>query len=217
MDTSWQSFIEEESKQSYFKDLKEFVTKRRQETTVYPKKEDVFTAFNYPLDNIKAVILGQDPYHGPNQAHGLAFSVLHPTPPPPSLINIYKELQSDILGWKQPQTGNLTAWSERGVFLLNTLLTVDAGKPASHAGKGWEVFTLRVIKKIAEKKNVAFLLWGNHAKSYEKHIHADNAILKAGHPSPMSCKMFFGCSHFSKTNDYLRSIGRSEIDWSLSL
>ena len=198
----------------YFKSLQSFLTEERKIATVYPPENNVFQAFELtPFDELKVVILGQDPYHGENQAHGLCFSVPEGVPQPPSLVNIFKEIQTDI-NIQRPQSGNLERWAKQGVFLLNTTLTVQAGKPLSHKNKGWEIFTDEVIKQISrEKTGVIFLLWGKHAQSKESLIDSGkHYILKAAHPSPLSAyNGFFGCKHFSKTNLILLESGKKEI------
>jgi uracil-DNA glycosylase len=183
---------------------------------IYPKKSDIFNAFTLnPLD-VKCVILGQDPYHGPNQAHGLSFSVKEEVNTPPSLRNLFKELKND-LGIVIPKHGCLEKWKNQGVFLLNTVLTVERGKPKSHENKGWQTFTTSIIKSLSDKReNLVFMLWGNHAKSYKEYIDKDkHLILEAAHPSPYSANKFFGCKHFSKTNEYLIKYKKKEIDWNL--
>lgn len=186
-------------------------------TTPFIQKIEVFNAFKLtPFENVRVVILGQDPYHGPNQAHGLSFSVNYGVKIPPSLANIYKELKSDI-GFSIPSHGNLTTWANQGVLLLNATLTVRAGEPASHQKQGWEVFTDAVIKKISdEKEHCVFLLWGNFAKSKTNLIDLErHLVLTAPHPSPLAGGAFFGCKHFSKTNEYLKSKKLSEINWTV--
>ncbi len=193
-------------------------TEKSQGKTIYPPGSFIFNAFNTtPLDKVKVVIIGQDPYHGPGQAHGLCFSVQNGVPPPPSLINIFKELKEDI-GMAIPNHGNLTKWAEQGVFLLNASLTVRAGEPMSHSKIGWAQFTDAVIKTIsAQKEHVVFLLWGKFAQ--DKKILIDETkhlILKSAHPSPLSAHNgFFGCKHFSKANEYLMSKGIDPVDWRL--
>ncbi|MCR1567731.1 uracil-DNA glycosylase, partial [Mixta sp.] len=185
--------------------------------TVYPPKEDVFNAFRLTeLNQVKVVILGQDPYHGPNQAHGLAFSVRPGVAVPPSLMNMYKELESDIPGFQRPNHGFLESWAKQGVLLLNTVLTVEAGKAHSHARFGWETFTDRVIAAINEnRENVVFLLWGSHAQKKGSIIDTKrHHVLKAPHPSPLSAhRGFFDCKHFSRTNAILSQQGETPIDW----
>jgi len=214
---SWDFKLQEELGKPYMNDLKAFLKEERSRATVYPKQTEVFNAFNLtPFENVKVVILGQDPYHGPNQAHGLSFSVNYGVKTPPSLANIYKELKSDI-NFNIPTHGNLTSWANQGVLLLNATLTVRAGEPASHQKKGWETFTDSVIKLISEQKeHCVFLLWGNFAKSksslidLEKHL-----VLTAAHPSPLAGGAFFGSKHFSKTNEYLISNKITPIEWAL--
>lgn len=186
--------------------------------TIYPAKENIFAAFNLtPFEKVKVVIIGQDPYHGPNQAHGLCFSVQPGVKIPPSLANIYKEIESD-LHIKMPSHGYLKAWAEQGVLLLNSILTVEAGKPMSHKNLGWEQFTDHVIDLINEKKeNVVFMLWGAPAQAKAKNVDPQkHFILKSVHPSPLSSyRGFFGCKHFSQCNEYLISKGIKPINWQL--
>lgn len=216
---SWDNKLNPEFEKPYMDDLKAFIKRERDEHTVFPKKAEVFNAFKLtPFEDVKVVVLGQDPYHGPNQAHGLSFSVNYGVRTPPSLANIYKELRTDI-GFTIPTHGNLTTWATQGVLLLNATLTVRAGAPGSHQKKGWEIFTDSVIKQISdEKENCVFLLWGNFAKSksslidLEKHL-----VLTAAHPSPLAGGAFFGCRHFSKTNEYLSSKKIKPINWALPL
>jgi len=214
MTEDWKKILNDEFNKPYFKSLQSFLTEERKIATVYPPEKKVFEAFELtPFDKLKVVILGQDPYHGENQAHGLCFSVPEGMPQPPSLVNIFKEIQTDI-NIQRPQSGNLERWAEQGIFLLNTTLTVQAGKPLSHKNKGWETFTDEVIKKISrEKTGVIFLLWGKHAQSKESLIDSGkHYILKAAHPSPLSAyNGFFGCKHFSKTNQILLESGKKEI------
>ncbi|HPN18823.1 MAG TPA: uracil-DNA glycosylase, partial [Chitinophagales bacterium] len=201
----------------YFKELRHFLaTEKQSGKTIYPPGSLIFNAFNStPFDKVKVVILGQDPYHGDGQAHGLCFSVQYGVKPPPSLVNIYKELKSDV-GFEIPAHGNLQKWTEQGVFLLNAMLTVEANQPASHQKKGWEEFTNAVIQKLSkERSGLIFMLWGNFAQ--QKAVLIDetkHTILKAAHPSPFSAyNGFFGCKHFSKTNEILKAKGEEEIDW----
>lgn len=199
--------------------IENFLLKEESEgSTVYPPKELIFNALtSTPLNEVKVVILGQDPYHGPKQAHGLSFSVPDGVHYPPSLQNIFKEIEKDC-GIERPTSGNLTKWAQQGVLLLNAMLTVRAGEAGSHRDKGWEEFTDAVIKTISDHQTgVIFVLWGRFAKGKQQLIDADkHFILTAPHPSPFSAHSgFFGCSHFSKTNEILRSIGRKPIDWSL--
>ena len=219
MEASWKEILKGEFSKSYFQQIPLHIkTEKSQGKIIYPPGSLLFNAFNTtPFDKIKVVILGQDPYHGKGQAHGLCFSVQNGIQPPPSLMNIFKELQSDI-GIDIPDHGNLTHWAEQGVFLLNASLSVRAGEPMSHSKIGWAEFTDTVIKKIADhKKNIVFLLWGKFAQ--EKRIMIDekeHCILRSVHPSPLSAHAgFFGCKHFSKTNEYLISKGIDPIDWSL--
>jgi uracil-DNA glycosylase len=218
IEESWKKLLDTEFQQPYFATIRQFLLKERSENkTVYPPGPLIFNAFNLtPFDKLKVVILGQDPYHGPGQAHGLCFSVSNGVPPPPSLVNIFKELHND-LGIPIPKTGNLTKWAEQGVMLLNALLTVRANQPASHKDAGWETFTDAVIRNIsAHKSGVIFLLWGKFAQNKEALIDGTkHYILKAAHPSPFSVTNFFGCRHFSKTNELLRLQGREAINWLL--
>lgn len=214
---SWLAVLKDEFDKEYFQKLTEFVKQEYTSKKVYPEGKNIFRAFELcPFDEVKVVILGQDPYHGPKQANGLCFSVGDGIPLPPSLQNIYKEIQSDI-GIKMPGTGNLDNWSRQGVLLLNATLTVQANKPGSHQHQGWEEFTDAVIKEVSEKKeHIVFILWGKYAQEKGKIIDPQkHFILKAPHPSPFSAHSgFFGSKPFSKTNDYLKSIGEKPIDWS---
>ena len=219
IEASWKEVLKAEFNQPYFQQIAlHLKTERAQGKIIYPPGGLIFNAFNTtPFDKVKVVILGQDPYHGHGQAHGLCFSVPPGIPPPPSLLNMFKELEEDI-GMQVPGHGNLTHWAEQGVFLLNASLTVRAGEPMSHSKIGWAIFTDAVIKKIsAQKENVVFLLWGKFAQ--EKKILIDEAkhcILKSAHPSPLSAHAgFFGCHHFSKANNYLVSKGIDPVDWKL--
>ncbi|MCD6019141.1 MAG: uracil-DNA glycosylase [Bacteroidetes bacterium] len=216
-DTIWQTKLTEEFEKPYFKALEEFVKKERSAFTIYPKEKETFAALNLtPLKEVKVIIIGQDPYHGPRQAHGLSFSVNYGIKPPPSLVNIFKELRSDI-GCPMPNHGNLSAWAKQGVLLLNATLTVRAGEPGSHQKKGWELFTDKIIQTISdEQKNCVFLLWGNFARTKAPLIDSGkHLILEAAHPSPLARGAFFGCGHFSKANSYLESKKRKAIDWNL--
>jgi len=220
IETSWKEVLKYEFAKPYFQQIVQHVkTEKSQGKTIYPPGRFIFNAFDStPVDKTKVVILGQDPYHGHGQAHGLCFSVQNGIAPPPSLINIFKELQDDI-GINIPRHGNLSHWAQQGVFLLNASLTVRAGEPMSHSKIGWANFTDTVIKTISIKKeHVVFLLWGKFAQ--EKKILIDESkhfVLKAAHPSPLSAHAgFFGCKHFSKANAYLVSKGIDPIDWSLS-
>jgi uracil-DNA glycosylase len=218
MEESWKQILKEEFNKAYFEDIAlHLKTERSQGKIIYPPGSLIFNAFNTtPFDKVKVVILGQDPYHGPNQAHGLCFSVQDRVPPPPSLVNIFKELHDDI-GIKIPASGNLTRWAQQGVFLLNASLTVRASDPMSHSKIGWSDFTNNVIKKISDlKKNIVFLLWGKFAQEKKTLIdETKHLILKAAHPSPLSVTGFLGCRHFSKTNEYLVKNGIDPIDWAL--
>ena len=216
--TTWYIKLESELSKPYFKTLTSFVKEERFKSTVYPKESEVFNALKLtPFENVNVIILGQDPYHGPNQAHGLSFSVNPGTKPPPSLINIFKELHTDV-GFSIPNHGNLTEWALQGVLLLNATLTVRAGAPGSHQKKGWEQFTDAVIKLISdEKEYCVFLLWGNYAKSKVPLIDTSrHLILEAAHPSPLARGAFFGCSHFSKANNYLKAHHKKAVNWNLS-
>ncbi|GEA50613.1 uracil-DNA glycosylase [Vibrio inusitatus NBRC 102082] len=215
---SWQDFIEQEHSQEYFQALQAFIDEERASgKAIYPIPEHVFAAFEQtPIEKIKVVILGQDPYHGPNQAHGLSFSVLPGNKIPPSLRNIYKELSQDIEGFEVPEHGYLKSWAEQGVLLLNTVLTVEQGKAHSHAKSGWEIFTQRAIEYLVNhQKNIVFILWGAHAQKKVASINADDhCILISAHPSPLSARRgFFGCRHFSLANHYLDQHGKNSINW----
>ncbi|OOE90233.1 uracil-DNA glycosylase [Salinivibrio sharmensis] len=215
---TWQQVLADEKQQAYFRETLAYVEQARANgVTVFPPKEDVFNAFRYTeLGDVKVVILGQDPYHGPNQAHGLCFSVRPGVKTPPSLVNIYKELATDIEGFTPPSHGYLKSWAEQGVLLLNTVLTVEQGKAHSHAKLGWETFTDRVIEAVNQQcQGVVFLLWGAHAQKKGKAIDRQrHHVLTAPHPSPLSAhRGFFGCQHFSQTNALLQAQGRTAIDW----
>lgn len=213
---NWAKELTSELTQEYFKHLMGFVELAYQNETVFPKQTDLFSAFSLcDFKNVKVVILGQDPYHGINQAHGLSFSVPMGVTIPPSLRNIYKELHSD-LGTTTPTTGDLTAWAKQGVLLLNATLTVKESSPASHQGQGWEIFTDAVIKKVSEEKeHVVFILWGKFAQAKATLIDSDkHLVLTAPHPSPFSAYTgFFGSKPFSKTNEYLVNTKQSPIVW----
>lgn len=214
---TWQSVLTGEKEKPYFQTLLSFIKKERQTKTIYPPQADVFNALKYtPFENVKVVIIGQDPYHGEKQAHGLSFSVLPGIKPPPSLRNIFLELHND-LALKAPQHGCLITWAEQGVLLLNAVLTVEAGKPQSHAGKGWEQFTDRIIQVLSDHKTgLVFLLWGAYAQRKGEIIDpTKHHILKAAHPSPFSARAFLGCKHFSKANDILLKMDKMPIDWAL--
>ena len=217
---AWHDVIGAEKLQDYFQQTLNFVeSERALGKAVYPPAKDVFNAFRATeFGDIKVVILGQDPYHGPKQAHGLCFSVLPGIKPPPSLVNMYKELSQDIEGFEIPTHGYLQSWAEQGVLLLNTVLTVEQGKAHSHSKTGWETFTDRVIEAINQHQSgVIFFLWGSHAQKKGRFIDRKrHHILEAPHPSPLSAhRGFFGCRHFSRANHLLQSMGKSEIDWRL--
>jgi uracil-DNA glycosylase len=220
IEEGWKKELASELDQPYFKELKEFLIAERATNTIYPKGGHIFRAFNAtPFDKIKVVLIGQDPYHGDGQAEGLSFSVPVGIKPPPSLVNIYKELKED-LEFKMPSHGHLIHWAEQGVLMLNSVLTVRANQPASHKGKGWEMFTDKAIEMASlHKNNLVFLLWGRYAHEKEKLIDASrHLVLKSAHPSPFSAASgFFGCKHFSKTNEYLTQHGLEPIDWQLPL
>ena len=215
---TWHEAIGEQRQLTYFQDLIARVQEQRaQGITIYPPKEYVFNAFKLtPLEQVKVVILGQDPYHGPEQAHGLAFSVKPHVAIPPSLRNIYKELAEDIPGFVIPKHGDLRLWAHQGVLLLNTVLTVQAGKAHSHASWGWETFTDAVVAQLnAQREHLVFLLWGSHAQKkgqmIDRHKHL---VLSSAHPSPLSAhRGFLGNRHFSQTNAYLQAQGLAAIDW----
>jgi len=214
----WKEVLKDEFKQDYFTNLKTFLVEEKKKYVIYPPGPMIFNAFNYtPFNNVKVVLLGQDPYHGPGQAHGLCFSVANGVQKPPSLINIFKEIQSD-LGISTPVNGNLEKWAKQGVLLLNATLTVRAHQAGSHQKKGWETFTDAAITAISRNKTgVVFLLWGAYAQAKVSIIdQTKHFILTAPHPSPLSVtRGFFGCKHFSKTNEILRNQGKVEIDWRL--
>lgn len=217
LDKSWLKRLESETNEHSYVELMAFVESAYDSTIVYPPKELVFNAFNLcHFEDVKVVIIGQDPYHGPGQANGLAFSVSNGIKVPPSLKNIFKELNTDT-GATIPSSGNLEKWAKQGVLLLNAVLTVERSLPGSHRNKGWEIFTNSVIKHVSdEHKHVVFLLWGNYAIEKEYLINAQkHLILKAAHPSPLARGAFFGCKHFSKTNAYLAANGLKPIDWEL--
>ncbi len=220
LEESWQQVLGTEFDKPYMQQLRLFLRQEKdQKKIIYPKTVEVFQAFTLtPLNAVKVVILGQDPYHGPGQAHGLCFSVQLGVQPPPSLVNIYKELQAD-LGILPAKHGCLVNWAKQGVLLLNSVLTVEKGRAASHQGRGWEQFTDRVIEILNERmEGIVFLLWGSYAQCKGQFIHADrHCVLKTTHPSPFSAHQgFLGCKHFSKTNDYLQSVQKTPIDWQLA-
>lgn len=220
LEPSWLKVLGDEFEKDYMLKLKQFLKEEKESgQIIYPKGSDIFNAFNTtPFDKVKVVILGQDPYHGPNQAHGLSFSVQKGVPIPRSLSNIYKELVTDIPGFKIPPHGYLQEWAEQGVLLLNATLTVRASQPGSHQKRGWEIFTDKVITKISEQKEgIIFLLWGAFAQAKSELIDAKkHHILKSAHPSPFSAdRGFFGSRPFSKTNEILRKESKQEIDWQI--
>lgn len=217
---SWHDTLAEEKQQAYFRELINKVNQARADgEVIYPPNHEVFNAFvKTELADVKVVILGQDPYHGPNQAHGLAFSVQDGVALPPSLKNIYKELCTDIEDFQMPSHGNLSHWAEQGVLLLNTVLTVKQGQAHAHAKWGWEQFTDKVIDVInSQQNNVVFLLWGSHAQKKGERIDRNkHLVLTSVHPSPLSAhRGFFGCKHFSQTNHYLIQQGKQPIDWQI--
>lgn len=218
----WQQIIDHEQQQDYFQTLTgEIESQRAQGQIIYPEENTVFSAFDYvDLKDLKVVILGQDPYHGAGQAHGLAFSVLPGIKVPPSLVNIYKELTTDIPGFSAPKHGYLTPWAQQGVLLLNTVLTVKEAQAHSHAKLGWEQFTDVIIEKInANNPGCVFILWGAHAQKKGKKINAEkHKILNGPHPSPLSAyRGFFGCKHFSQSNAWLTQQGKAPINWCLTV
>ncbi|MCW4441165.1 uracil-DNA glycosylase [Vibrio splendidus] len=219
---SWESIINDERDKEYFQSVLAFVEQQRNSgKTIYPPQEQVFSAFDMtPFESVRVVILGQDPYHGAKQAHGLAFSVLPGVKIPPSLRNMYKELAQDIDGFEIPSHGYLDTWASQGVLMLNTVLTVEEAKAHSHAKCGWETFTDTIIAELNQRSEpIIFLLWGAHAQKKGQAIDADkHHVLVAPHPSPLSARRgFFGCQHFSMTNELLSSINQQPIDWTLPL
>ena len=216
IEESWKRVLGSEFEKEYFKTLRDFIHSEYRTKTIYPPAKQIFNAFDScPFESVKVVILGQDPYHEPSQAHGLSFSVLPPCPPPPSLVNIYKEIRSDV-GGLVSANGDLTAWSRQGVLLLNATLTVEAHKAGSHQNKGWETFTDSAIKALAEnREHLVFMLWGSYAQRKGAFIdRSRHLVLQAPHPSPLSAyRGFFGCKHFSAANAYLISQGLSPIVW----
>jgi len=214
---NFKELFKEEKNKDYFIQLKDFIDKEYETKTIYPPKDMVFNAFKYnDINNIKVVIIGQDPYYNPNQAHGLCFSVQHGVAEPKSLINIYKELYNDLLV-NPPMDGNLEGWAKQGVFLLNTILTVEKGKPLSHKNKGWEIFTTRVIEELNKDDNPkVFVLWGGEARKLKSMITNENhLIIESAHPSPLSAyNGFFGSKPFSRINNFLIKNGLNTIDWS---
>ena len=214
--TSWKTLLSDEFKKPYFQELTSFVKAEYKTQTIYPPGIHIFKAFDRcDFSDVRVVIIGQDPYHGAGQANGLCFSVCEGTTFPPSLLNIFKEIRND-LGKPIPASGDLERWARQGVLLLNATLTVRAGSPGSHQSKGWETFTDSVIRKISEEKEgIVFLLWGAYAQRKGEMIdRSKHLVLMAAHPSPFSAdRGFFGCKHFSKANNYLKSKGKAEIDW----
>lgn len=218
IESSWKEILKDEFLSPYFLNIKQNLINALKTSVVYPPNSLIFNAFNLtPFDKVKVVIIGQDPYHGVNQAMGLSFSVPKGVRIPPSLINIYKEINSD-LGIIQPNSGDLSYWATQGVLLLNTTLSVEANKPNSHSKFGWQEFTDAVIKNLSQKKeNIVFMLWGNHAKAKANLIDTNkHLVLDAAHPSPLAGGKFFGCKHFSKCNEFLVSKNISPIDWDLN-
>jgi uracil-DNA glycosylase len=215
-EVSWKSLLAAEKQKEYFQQILRYVEQERQQRLIFPAKENVFNAFKLTdFQNIKVVILGQDPYHNDGQAHGLSFSVPNNIAQPPSLKNIFKELATDCQE-STPQSGNLECWAKQGVFLLNSILTVRAHEPASHSNIGWQQFTDEVIRLISQhSSNVVFMLWGNYAIQKSALINTQkHLILTAAHPSPLSAyRGFLGCKHFSKANEFLKKVGKSTIDW----
>jgi uracil-DNA glycosylase len=222
METSWYNILKDEFQKNYMKDLQEFLrNEKRNNNVIYPPEESIFNAFcQTSFDNTKVVIIGQDPYHGPNQAHGLSFSVKRNVAQPPSLKNVFKELVEDV-GITFPKTGYLLPWAKQGVLLLNATLTVRANQPRSHYGVGWEIFTDRVVELLAKKEeSLVFLLWGKAAqekcfKVLDIEKERKHLVLTAAHPSFYSVAGFFGCKHFSKTNDFLIKNKKTPIDWQI--
>lgn len=212
---AWFDMLTDQFEQPYFKELQNFLANEYSRYDVYPSEEKIFNALNHvAFEDIKVVIIGQDPYHEPGQAQGLSFSVPEDKENPPSLINIKKEIEDD-LGIKTLPSGDLSRWASQGVLLLNTVLTVRRGQANSHKDKGWEKLTSHIIKLIGKRKEpCVFLLWGSYAQSFAMYIESQHLVLKAPHPSPLSAyRGFFGCKHFSKCNNFLSSHGKSEIDW----
>lgn len=212
----WDELLQDEFEKEYYLKLRQFLVTEYRSTTIYPSMYDIFNALkSTPYEKVKAVILGQDPYHGPGQAHGMCFSVKKGVPQPPSLVNVFKELKSD-LDIDPPSHGYLQHWADQGVLLLNTVLTVRAGAANSHKGKGWEIFTDKVISLLSQRdKPMVFLLWGGNAKAKTALIrNPKHLILTSAHPSPLSAYGgFFGCRHFSKADEFLEKEGQDKIDW----
>ncbi|EOH7341704.1 uracil-DNA glycosylase [Campylobacter coli] len=214
----WKEFLKEEFSKNYFLEIKKrYIQALNNNAIIYPPANLTFNAFNLtPLDGLKIVLLGQDPYHQPNQAMGLSFSVPYGVKIPPSLLNIYKELKTD-LNIEPSKSGDLSSWAKQGILLLNSILSVEAGKPASHSSWGWQEFSDAVISKLSlEKSGLIFMLWGNYAKSKKALIDTSkHFILEAAHPSPLARTGFLGCKHFSKANEILRNLGKNPINWQL--
>ena len=218
LEESWRGVLEAEFEKEYMKKLRSFLqSQQEQKRIIYPGNSLIFNAFNHtPFEKVKVVIIGQDPYHGANQAHGLSFSVQKGVPVPPSLQNIFKELQAEYKDFQFPQHGDLSSWADQGVLLLNATLTVEASKAGSHQNQGWEKFTDQVIQTLSEqRKGIVFLLWGKYAQAKAALIDQNkHLVLMAAHPSPFSAyNGFFGCNHFIKTNEYLEENGEKGIDW----
>ncbi len=212
---SWKPYLDKEFQEPYFQNLSQFLHQAYSDKVIYPPKNQVFSAFSSPFSEVKVVILGQDPYHGAGQAHGLAFSVAPKIAVPPSLQNIFKEIHAD-LGTPIPQSGNLNYWAQQGVLLLNNSLTVEANQAGSHRGRGWEEFTAKIVEILSrDRDHLVFLLWGRDARNKKKLIGLQkHLVLEAAHPSPLSAyNGFFGCRHFSQTNAYLEKTGQKPIVW----
>ncbi|HEB9338205.1 TPA: uracil-DNA glycosylase [Campylobacter coli] len=218
INNDWKEFLKEEFNKNYFLEIKKrYIQALNNNAIIYPPANLTFNAFNLtPLDKLKIVLLGQDPYHQPNQAMGLSFSVPYGVKIPPSLLNIYKELKTD-LDIEPSKSGDLSSWAKQGILLLNSILSVEAGKPASHSSWGWQEFSDAVISKLSlEKSGLIFMLWGNYAKSKKALIDTNkHFILEAAHPSPLARTGFLGCKHFSKANEILRNLGKNPINWQL--
>ncbi len=215
LEPSWKRHLSDEFVKPYFTKLREFVKSEYLHHKVFPEPKNIFRAFDLcPFDKVKVVIIGQDPYHGVGQANGLSFAVSEDVSIPPSLKNIFKEIKSD-LGIEPIQNGDLTRWAKQGVLLLNATLTVRASDPGSHQNQGWEEFTDAAIRSLSEHRTgLVFMLWGNYAKKKGAHIdRKKHFVLESAHPSPFSATSFFGCQHFSRTNEYLKGEGKTEIDW----
>lgn len=216
IDATWKEQLHDEFEKAYFRQLTAFVRQEYKQHLIFPPGPELFSAFDHcPFDRVKVVILGQDPYHEPGQAHGLCFSVKEGTPPPPSLVNIYKEIESD-LGKPTSTGGDLTSWADQGILLLNATLTVRAHQAGSHQNKGWETFTDAVIDRLTrQRRHIVYLLWGAYAQRKGAFIDTSaNLVLKSAHPSPLAAyRGFFGCRHFSKANDYLIATGQTPINW----